>query len=195
VTKRRWITGEEILERWQAAPFELVDAMRLGGLVAEDPDSGKRFVPSSCVSGGEEDCFFCSKPVQWAQVCYKVKGPEAEEYTPVFCEDLRPDLSEANRTQERITKALGASFRLSNVEAYEQAHGLGPLPHKPETAEALAETLRATGITDAGMIARMVMAAFPMKERELGALMRGEPDDDSHKAGNVKAARRLLDKE
>jgi hypothetical protein len=98
------------------------------------------------------------------------------------------------RATYRIEKAMKAAFYLSEVEAYEQAHGLGPLPHKPETAEALAETLRAAGITDAEMIARMIMASFPMTERKLGALMRGEADDDSHEAGNVKAARRLLGK-
>lgn len=98
-----------------------------------------------------------------------------------------------DRVLDRVDTIKEKMFLLAEVEAYEQAHGLGPLPHAPESAEALAETLRAAGITEAGMIARMVKAAFPETTLpEIGALVTGKPDDKGNRAANTKAAQRAL---
>jgi hypothetical protein len=200
MAEKRWITGEEILERWQAFPFELVEAVLTGGLLAiEDISTGERHTAKN------DKCFFCTESLEQPQACLITEDEFApgvqlygsDEFATLYCTycyDENPGMTPEVRTSYRVKKVNELNFRLPEVEAYEQAHGLGPLPHKPETAEALSETLRAAGITDASIRAKMISAAFELPLRELGAIMTGKPDDDGNSAANIKTAQRLLGK-
>lgn len=180
----RWITGQDILARWKAQPFELVAAMLSGELVAVD-EYGNPFTREV------DQCFFCCKEISDHKptVCYV-----SDDWAEVHCHSISYFSSGQERTKARFSGLKDHVFFMPEVEAYEQAHGLGPLPHKPETAEALAETLRAAGITDAGMIARMVKAAFPeTKQVELGLLLAGgERAKDMSPEAAIKTAQRAM---
>ncbi|UTF49406.1 hypothetical protein NLA06_12650 [Desulfomicrobium sp. ZS1] len=162
MVEKRWITGEEILERWQAAPFEFVGVVLSKGLTAVDLGTGKRFewketdrrTPQNSVA----QCFFCTK-LGDNPVCYNTFWEDPYSDEDVLCSSVDWEMADGGRDYWRIDFVKRLCFNISEVQAYEQAHGLGPLPHKPDTAEALAETLRAAGITDAEMVARMVKAA------------------------------------
>ena len=129
---KRWITGEEILERWQAAPFELVEAILSGGLVAVNIKTGIKFSEDTIPSwghGNTDRCFFCTKPIEWLTVCYSVRQAlHPDKYNNIFCNALRPGLTEDIRTEERIKKAMELHFLFSEVESYEKAHELGSVP-------------------------------------------------------------------
>ena len=187
------------MKRWQAAPFELVAAMLSQELNPVDQETGVKGFDQ-----WEDVCFYCDKErVNRFTVCsdgseYEPSGilpkppvsPGSSTPAPVV---VRCQFENLERAAYRVSLATRATFLLAEVEAYEQAHGLGPFPHAPETAEALAETLRAAGITDAGMIARMVKAAFPETTLpEIGALLTGKPNDKGNRAANTKAAQRAL---
>jgi|GEM_PF-3522115 len=147
MAEKRRITGKEILDRWQAFPFELVNAMIAGELVAVNPKTGVRFSPDLFAPsewGRGAKCFFCTKPVEWGQVCYqhKTRNPDVKsvydpnafsgEIVSVTCDDVRPYLTETMRADEKIATAMLAEFYFCEVEAYEQAHGLGPASEKPQ---------------------------------------------------------------
>jgi hypothetical protein len=175
----------------------LVNAMLSGGLVAIDIQTGERFT-AEYVGG---ICFFCEKDIDKERpVCFHLSDlyrdkSRVREDKPIYCGDMHQKRFFTNRDRvlDRVDTIKEKMFLLAEVEAYEQAHGLGPLPHAPESAEALAETLRAAGITEAGMIARMVKAAFPETTLpEIGALVTGKPDDKGNRAANTKAAQRAL---
>jgi hypothetical protein len=154
--------------------FELLKIMRSTEICARNNlDEGKPRTPKS------DPCLFCEARPPESQIA------DNAYYWMVPCEHGE-DINERyypgqsvcfNKWREPARKdRIGtAVFFMAEVEAYEQAHGLGPLPHAPVTAEALVDTLRAAGITDAGMIARMVKAAFPETNHvELGLLLAGE---------------------
>lgn len=187
----RWIMGISLLKRWGALPFELAALIRSGELVPVSETDGSRRTKDS------EPCLCCSVPDNVAagkEYGYQVEcehGYASGKFYPPTCGD---DFK-SHRKKQRIEQAR---FKLSEVEAYEQTHGLGPLPHKPESAEALAETLRAAGITDAGMVARMVKAAIPETSLiEIGALLVDKEDDAAKKkssngSATIKRAQRAL---
>lgn len=189
----RWIKGADLLTRWNAKPFELLKIMRNGFLTPKDEWRGTSRTPENA------PCLYCTRQPEIRNE-HSIPCPHGKmnncipnvDETNCHGQWESPEHWEPSNKRERLHYA---AFFLLEVEVYEQTHGLGPLAHKPESAEALAETLRAAGITDAGMIARMIMSAYPMNERALGALMRGEKDDDGNKSANIKTARRLLDKE
>jgi hypothetical protein len=196
----RWITGEEVLIRWQAAPFELVDAMRSKKLHSVNWETGVKGFDVD-----REECLYCDKwPVNGYTVCSDGSEREPSPGTsipPVAPGSSAPEAlivrcrfdADHERGAWRARVARASIFAFAEVEAYEQARGLGPLPHAPESAEALAETLRAAGITDAGMVARMVKAAFPETTLpKIGVLVTGKPDDKGNRAANIKAAQRAL---
>lgn len=203
VERERFISGEDILKRWKGAPFELVDAMLSGELIAIDKKTSDRHVQEN------DRCFFCNQNLQGDgfDICIMTEDEfergvhyyhtiDEVHYYVRYCRDVSPGMeimTNEYRTAYRVEIAMQSDFFMHDVEAYEQAHGLGPRPHKPATAEALAETLRAAGITDAGMIARMVKAAFPETTLpEIGALVTGKPDDKGNRSANTKAAQRAL---
>jgi len=187
------------LKRWQAAPFELVDAMLSEELHPVDLETGLKGF-----DGQDDTCFYCDK---WRVNRFTVCS-DGSEYEPSLfpLPPVAPGSSapapiivhchyfdDYERAHYRAKRARSSTFSLAEVEAYEQTHGLGPLPHAPANAEALVDTLRAAGITDAGMIARMVKAAFPETTLpEIGALVTGKPDDKGNRAANTKAAQRAL---
>ena len=216
MAERRWIKGEEILERWQAAPFELVDFILWGDLVAVDVESGSDVTPTY------DRCLFCTKflthsdgetdPRLQPTICEIFTPEEAalsgftkSNETPsaifddgryvYYCRDVRNDSPGwEDVVKERVEFARMAFFSMNQVEELEQSIGWGPFPHSPQNGLALNETLRAAGITDAAMRARMINAAFELPLRELGAIMTGKPDDDGNSAANIKTAQRLLGK-
>lgn len=185
----RWIKGISLLKRWDALVFEVAALIRSGVLVPVRETDGTRRTKES------DPCLCCDVPDTESGS----RGLGC--YSSVECEHgyangpySSPKCGGGFQPHVKAQRIQDARFRLSEVEAYEQAHGLGPLPHKPESAEALAETLRAAGITDAGMVARMVKAAFPETNLvELGLLVAGEEKaKDMTPAAATKAAQRAL---
>lgn len=132
MAEKRWFTGEEILERWQAAPFELVEAMLTGGLVAVDIHTKERFTANSV--GGK--CFFCEKDINEGRpVCFyrselftNKRLSSYIEDRPIYCGELHDTrfLTNRDRVLYRVDTSKERMFFLADVEAYEQDHGLGP---------------------------------------------------------------------
>lgn len=183
----RWITGKDLLERWEALPYELLDIMRAGTLLPKDILRGRYQTADSnpclyCNMEPERKGFHSVPCPHGTSVAQTLGSLCSQELT---CTDWEPS--------QKIKRLHEANFILSEVEAYEQAHGLGPLPHKPEDTKALKETLRKAGITEECMLARMLKAAFPATTlRALGSILSDNPDDDSRESANKKAAQRAL---
>lgn len=113
---RRWITGGEIIKRWDALPFELFEPMEKGELVPVRPENGERQTKKV------NPCLYCEggDPLPTAFFNYRTcrLSPSIE------CSEWG--------SADRIKRIMEAKFRGSEVLAYEQLHGLGPLLSYPE---------------------------------------------------------------
>ena len=183
---KRWITGEEILERWQAAPFELVEAILSKGLVPVDLDTGKRFEwkdgESRTAKNSLECCFFCDKSGS-NPVCYYTWKTDENPFgdppsIPIYCSDVDGEMSDGWRGNYLVFKSKQFNFSVAEVEAYEQAHSLGPKSNAQEDS-GRARCARPNGwITGEEIIRRWNAMPFELYgPMERGELVPVRPED------------------
>lgn len=223
---KRWITGEEILERWQAAPFELVEAILSGGLAAVNIKTGIKFSEDTISVweyGRDGKCFFCTKPIEWLTVCHSVRQAlHPDKHKNIFCDALRPELTENIRTEERIQKAMELHFLFSEVEAYEKAHGLASSAEQgataPQAIENCAEPLPTDSPEDYAQrlkslhlhrdeikyrLYRLGLPRWKMTQWKAHCIaedvpyppngLKGETDRNNHKAAYLRSEKRFLE--
>ncbi len=142
MSKKLWMSGEEVLERWGAAPFQLVSAVLSRELVAVDLITGKPFGRMGYrgeIEPTEEDCFFCAKRGV-NPVCYLGFGdqdpnhPHSWPDDPIYCSNIDSSMLDGGKEFFRANTVKKLNFNVAEVEIYEQAHGFGPHPEALEGA-------------------------------------------------------------
>lgn len=142
---KRLITGSELLERWNMAPFELLAQVKAGDITPFFEFAGARRTP------GNDPCLYCAPPIEhegsrMPPPC--IKRPAESGAWPGGCHK--------GNTAAQARNLLSALFFFSEVQSYEQAHGVRlwtQAGHEAANTETLTETPHAAGITGA-MIAK-----------------------------------------
>ncbi len=126
---KRWITGAELLERWNYQPFELVAAMVSEELNPVDPKTGRPGYERWDCRGS---CFYCDKAsVDRFTICSESSeyphpadlpiAPGATTDPPLI---VRCSFERHGREIYRADLAIKSTFAMAEVQAFEHAHGL-----------------------------------------------------------------------
>lgn len=122
----RWITGKELMERWDFIPSELLAVMRSGAVVPVDQVAGHQRTTDN------DPCLYCTVSgvgdygIELGPVCpdgERVSDPDVLEWQS-YSKPGKRICSSGWKPEQKIARLKAARFPMEQVEAYEQAQEL-----------------------------------------------------------------------
>lgn len=124
-------TGRQILERWGMLPYELIETILAGNLVAVNTLTGEKH------SKENDNCFFCTRDMgRYYSLCNAQRAFLAWNNVEGTC-------SNSMRAEYRDKRLAELKFLEREVLTYEQTHGLRSATTLPTSAPAPGQDSRA----------------------------------------------------